>query len=115
VVGVVANRVRGFELDAIAAPNADPPIYALPEVDLLMAPTVGQVAAACHGEVIAGDAELLGREALHLTVAAMTLPNLMERITDGAVLITPATEPRCCWRRCSPTRPRGCPRLPGSC
>ena len=30
-----------------------------------------------------------GREALHLTVAAMTLPNLMERITDGAVLITP--------------------------
>ena len=54
-----------------------------------MAPTVGQVAAACHGEVIAGDAELLGREALHLIVAAMTLPNLMERITDGAVLITP--------------------------
>src|SRR3954447_7467427 len=89
VVGVVANRVRGFELDAVAAPAADPPVYALPEVDLLMAPTVGQVAAACHGEVLAGDAELLGREALHLTVAAMTLPNLMERIEDGAVLITP--------------------------
>ena len=64
-------------------------VYALPEVDLLMAPTVSQVAAACHGEVIAGDPELLGREALQLTVAAMTLPNLMERITDGAVLITP--------------------------
>ena len=30
-----------------------------------------------------------GREALHLIVAAMTLPNLMERIDDGAVLITP--------------------------
>jgi phosphate acetyltransferase len=89
VVGVVANRVRGFELDAIAAPNADPPIYALPEVDLLMAPTVGQVAAACDGVIIAGDDELLGREALHLTVAAMTLPNLIERIEDGAVLITP--------------------------
>ena len=54
-----------------------------------MAPTVGQVAAACHGEVIAGDPELLGREALHLMVAAMTLPNLIDRITDGAVLITP--------------------------
>ena len=64
-------------------------MYALPEIDLLMAPTVGQVAAACDGEIIAGDAELLGREALHLTVAAMTLPNLMERIEDGAVLITP--------------------------
>ena len=89
VVAVVANRVRGFELDAVAAPRADPPVFALPEVDLLMAPTVEQVAAACHGEVIAGDPELLGREALHLIVAAMTLPNLMERITDGAVLITP--------------------------
>ena len=33
-----------------------------------MAPTVGQVAAACDGEVIAGDPELLGREALHLMV-----------------------------------------------
>src|SRR3954468_15239107 len=89
VVAVVANRVRGFELDAVAAPRADPPVFALPEVGLLMAPTVGQVAAACHGEVIAGDAELLGREALQLIVAAMTLPNLMERITDGALLITP--------------------------
>ena len=89
VVGVVANRVRGFELDAVAAPTATCRSTRCPEVDLLMAPTVGQVAAACHGEVIAGDAELLGREALHLTVAAMTLPNLMERITDGAVLITP--------------------------
>src|SRR5207249_3310546 len=88
VVAVVANRVRPDDLGAVAE-GADPPVYALPEVDLLMAPTVGQVAAACHGEVIAGDPELLGREALHLTVAAMTLPNLMERITDGAVLITP--------------------------
>jgi phosphate acetyltransferase len=88
VVGVVANRVRPADLGAVAS-RGEVPVYALPEVDLLMAPTVGQVAAACHGEVIAGDDELLGREALHLTVAAMTLPNLMERITDGAVLITP--------------------------
>ncbi len=86
VVGVVANRVRAEDLDAVAS---DGDVYALPEVDLLMAPTVSQVAAACHGEVIAGDPELLSREALSLTVAAMTLPNLMERITDGAVLITP--------------------------
>ena len=54
-----------------------------------MAPTVGQVAAACDGELIAGDPELLGREALELIVAAMTLPNLIERLHDGALLITP--------------------------
>jgi phosphate acetyltransferase len=85
VVGVIANRVRADLVSAVASDG----VYALPEIDLLMAPTVGQVAAACEGEVIAGDPELLGREALHLTVAAMTLPNLMERIEDGAVLITP--------------------------
>jgi phosphate acetyltransferase len=85
VVGVIANRVDAELLDEVAGDG----VYALPEVDLLMAPTVGEVAAACDGDVIAGDEQLLGREALHLTVAAMTLPNLMERITDGAVLITP--------------------------
>lgn len=88
VVGVVANRVQADLLDQVAS-NGAVPVYALPEIDLLMAPTVGQVAAACDGEIIAGDADLLGREALHLIVAAMTLPNLMERIEDGAVLITP--------------------------
>ncbi|HWK28622.1 MAG TPA: phosphate acetyltransferase [Solirubrobacter sp.] len=85
VVAVVANRVRPDDLAAVAGRD----VYALPEVELLMAPTVGQVAAACHGEVIAGEEALLSREALHLTVAAMTLPNLMSRIDDGAVLITP--------------------------
>ena len=90
VVGVVANRVaRRRARRGRLAPTASCRSTRCPEVDLLMAPTVGQVAAACHGEVIAGDPELLGREALHLIVAAMTLPNLMERITDGAVLITP--------------------------
>ncbi len=89
VVGVIVNRARAADLDAIASPDAAEPVFALPEVDLLMAPTVGQVADACHGTVIAGDDELLGREALQLIVAAMTLPNLMDRIVDGAVLITP--------------------------
>jgi phosphate acetyltransferase len=88
VVGVVANRVQAYNLAAVVE-DGEVPIYALPEVDLLMAPTVGQVAAACHGEMIAGDPELLGREALSLTVAAMTLPNLMDRITEGTMLITP--------------------------
>ena len=84
--------MRADDLEARSrrwAATASVAVYVLPEVDLLMAPTVGQVAAACDGEMIAGDPELLGREALHLIVAAMTLPNLLERLTDGAVVITP--------------------------
>src|SRR3954453_19184115 len=88
VVAVVANRVQAFNVEAVVA-DGEVPVYAIPEVDLPMAPTVGQVAAACHGDMIAGDPQLLGREALSLTVAAMTLPNLMERISEGTLLITP--------------------------
>lgn len=88
IIGVVANRVRP-EVRADDVQYGDVPVYAVPEVALLMAPTVGEVAAACDGEVIVGGPELLGREAVQLTVAAMTLPNLMDRISDGAVLITP--------------------------
>src|SRR3954471_18685372 len=44
VVGIVANRVDPAALEAVTA-DGDVPVYALPEVDLLMAPTVGQVAA----------------------------------------------------------------------
>src|SRR3954470_19241640 len=88
VVAVIANRVQDHALDGVTV-DAGVPVYIVPEVDLLMAPTVGQIAAACDGEMIAGDPELLGREALHLVVAAMTLPNLMARMKDGALLITP--------------------------
>src|SRR3954447_12024414 len=87
-VAGVANRVRDEEMAGVTL-EAGVPIYAVPEVELLMAPTVGQIANACGAEMIAGDPELLEREALSLVVAAMTLPNLVERMRDGALLITP--------------------------
>ena len=88
VVAVVANRVQEDCLLDVKI-DAGVPIYAVPEVDLLMAPTVGQIASAVGGEMIAGDPELLEREALQILVAAMTLPNLMDRIEEGSLLITP--------------------------
>src|SRR5665811_166003 len=39
--------------------------------------------------LIAGDEALLSREALELLVGAMSLEHLLERLTDGAVVITP--------------------------
>ena len=54
VVGDRRQPGPGRDLEAVATAG-EVPVYALPEVDLLMAPTVGQVAEACHGTVIAGD------------------------------------------------------------
>ncbi len=90
VVAVVANRVRAADVDTVAdALSADVPVYVVPEDELLMAPTMAEVLAACDGELIGGNPEALGREALSIVVAAMTVPNLLERLADGALLITP--------------------------
>ena len=90
VVAVVANRVRPDEVDAVAAEvTADVPVYVVPEDTLLMAPTMAEVLAACDGDLVGGSPEALGREALGVLVAAMTVPNLLGRLTDGALLITP--------------------------
>ncbi len=90
VVAVVANRVEADRLDGVAAEvTADVPVYVLPEDELLMAPTIGEVLAACDGELVGGSADALTREALSVTVAAMTVPNLLDRLVDGALLITP--------------------------
>jgi phosphate acetyltransferase len=90
VVAVVANRVRHDQVDAVAAEvTADVPVYVLPEDVLLMAPTLGEVLAACEGELVGGAVDSLSREAVTVIVAAMTVPNLLDRLTDGAVLITP--------------------------
>ncbi|CAA9546043.1 MAG: BioD-like N-terminal domain / Phosphate acetyltransferase [uncultured Thermoleophilia bacterium] len=92
VLAAVVNRVAEQELAGVQARLAGReavPVYALPDVGLLTAPTLGDVAAACDGEVIAGDGELVGREALGVVVAAMTLPNLLDRLLDDIVVITP--------------------------
>jgi phosphate acetyltransferase len=90
VVAVVANRVRPDQVDAVTVEvTADVPVYVLPEDDLLMAPTLGELLAACEGELVGGAEDALSREARSVIVAAMTVPNLLERLTDGAVLITP--------------------------
>ena len=92
VAAAIANRVPREEVAAVEARLAETPhadTFVIPEVPLLMAPTVGQVAQACQGEMIAGDRELLGREALDVIVGAMTPLNVIERLEDGALVITP--------------------------
>ncbi len=91
VVAVIANRVPGRELRALRDRAGDRavPVYALPETPLLTAPTMAEVARACGGRVLAGDDASLGRETAGVLVAAMTLPNLLDRLVDDVVVITP--------------------------
>ena len=92
---VIANRVNAADVtrDVAALARGDVPAYAIPEQPLLSAPSVADLMSACDGTLVSGDASLLNREATGLLVAAMTMPNVLDRIFDGAVVITPGDRP----------------------
>ncbi|OBJ69127.1 phosphate acetyltransferase [Mycobacterium sp. 1274756.6] len=92
---VVANRCDPAQLDELTAALADTTAhdgvkkYVLPDEPLLFAPTVTELRAAVGGEVVSGDTALLDREVLGVTVAGMTADHVLERLRDGAAVITP--------------------------
>jgi phosphate acetyltransferase len=91
---VIANRVT--DPDVLADPAAighGMPAYAMPEEPILNAPTVAELMTACDGKLVAGDEGLLAREVTGLVVAAMTLPNVLDRLFEGCTVITPGDRP----------------------
>ncbi|WP_306215296.1 phosphate acyltransferase, partial [Actinoplanes sp. RD1] len=86
VLAVIANRVpEGF-----AVPNGVPvPVWAIPEVPAVAAPTVAEVAAALDATVVTGGEAALDRDVLDYVVGAAHVPAVLEHLTDGALLITP--------------------------
>ncbi|WP_148572122.1 phosphate acetyltransferase [Nocardioides caldifontis] len=95
LAAIVANRCRADDLAAVAGAISTPaaPGYAIPDAPLLTAPTVGELMARVEGEMIAGDPELLHRESGGLLVAGMTLPNVLDRLTEGVVVVTAGDRP----------------------
>nr|WP_175616282.1 phosphate acetyltransferase [Mycobacterium sp. GA-1841] len=88
---VVANRCDPAQLTAVAEAlkSLGPPAYVLPEEPLLVAPSVAELQVAVDGTLVAGDPELLPREALGVMVAGMTAEHCLERLTEGIAVITP--------------------------
>jgi phosphate acetyltransferase len=91
LLAIVANRVDPDQLDAVQEALAGPvPAYVIAQEPVLSAPTVGDLLEACGGQLRSGDPELLGREALDVLVGAMTLPNVLDRLVEGGVVVTPS-------------------------
>ncbi|MDT0203811.1 phosphate acetyltransferase [Nocardioides sp. AE5] len=86
---VIANRVSDADLLGEITELAGVPAFTVPEEPLLNAPSVAELMAACDGTLVAGSPELLEHEVPSLMVAAMTLPNVLNRLTDGVAVITP--------------------------
>lgn len=70
--------------------RTEPPVYVIPEVPQLSAPTVSDLISACDGHLLLGDEKQLGRVVSGLMVGAMSLPNILDRLTEGAAVIIPA-------------------------
>ncbi len=104
--GVVANRCDPTELDAIREQLAtlvnheltrtgklisrrSLPAWAIPENRFLDAPTVRVLMESVSGTLALGDEALLSREVLDLLVGAMEFEHLLDRLSDGAVVLTP--------------------------
>ncbi|MCV7383700.1 phosphate acetyltransferase [Mycolicibacter longobardus] len=89
---VIANRCDPDRLAEIRAALAGTgvPGFAVPEVPLLSAPTMAELCTALDGTVYSGDPELLRREALSVMVGGMTAENILERLSEGQVVIVPA-------------------------
>jgi phosphate acetyltransferase len=94
LLGVVANRVTAPLDQAVEAVAADGHLaFALPELPLLSAPSVGELMTACGGRLLSGDPALLQNEVTGVVVAAMTLPHVLDRLSDGAAVVTPGDRP----------------------
>ncbi|GII98641.1 phosphate acetyltransferase [Sediminihabitans luteus] len=96
LVGVIANRCVPTSLEDVRAALADGttarpdlPAWAIPDEPFLTAPTVEAMMKAVNGRLSFGDRDLLKREVLDVLVGAMNLEHLLERLTDGALVITP--------------------------
>ncbi|XBH20587.1 phosphate acetyltransferase [Jonesiaceae bacterium BS-20] len=90
-LGIVVNRCQTDSMASIEAAFTDTsvPVWTVPEEPFLTAPTVRQLMNSVDGELIHGDATLLGREVLDVQVGAMTFEHLLDKLVDGAVVITP--------------------------
>ena len=91
IAGVVVNRVPADELDLFrsASDTSDVPVWVIREAPDLAHRTMRDIAEALDARVIAGDEEAMSRDVHHVVVAAMTLPNLIDRLEPRSLLVAP--------------------------
>ncbi|MFD0368955.1 MULTISPECIES: phosphate acetyltransferase [unclassified Streptomyces] len=92
VLAMVVNRVAGDDRAAIAerlAARLPVPCYVLPDEPALAAPTVSQITHALGATVVLGDDSGLARDALDFVFGGAMLPNFLNALTPGCLVVTP--------------------------
>ncbi|WP_371576833.1 phosphate acetyltransferase [Streptomyces sp. NBC_01314] len=95
VLAMVVNRVAPADRADIAERLGDSrlplpvPCYVVPDEPALAAPTVAQITHALGGEVLLGDDSGLARDALNFVFGGAMLPNFLNALTPGCLVVTP--------------------------
>ena len=96
LLAVVANRVDPAIVQAVrftvglTLHDQNVPVWAIPEDELLVAPTMGNLMAATGGTLVSGDHAMLQRPVFGVVVAGMSMVNVLPRLTEGAVIVVPS-------------------------
>ncbi|MEU3371206.1 phosphate acetyltransferase [Streptomyces sp. NPDC006711] len=92
VLAMVVNRVAPadrHEIEERLKARLPVPCYVLPDEPALSAPTVAQITAALDGTVLLGDDSGLARDALDFVFGGAMLPNFLNALTPGCLVVTP--------------------------
>ncbi|WP_328319702.1 phosphate acetyltransferase [Streptomyces sp. NBC_00388] len=92
VITMAVNRVAPGDRDDVAGQLAGQlpvPCSVLPDEPALAAPTVAQISQALGGTVLLGDEAGLARDALDFVFGGAMLPNFLNALTPGCLVVTP--------------------------
>ncbi|MFJ6695416.1 phosphate acetyltransferase [Streptomyces sp. NPDC091272] len=92
VLALVVNRVAPADRAEISErleSRLPVPAYVLPDEPALAAPTVAQITQALGGTVLLGDDAGLARDALDFVFGGAMLPNFLNALTPGCLVVTP--------------------------
>lgn len=112
---VIANRCDPEQMSALRAEleKLSIPTWCLPEEPLLFAPTMAELKESLGATLYSGDPELLDREALRVMVGGMTVEHILERLSEGTVVIAPADRSDVLLALVNANAAQGFPRLAG--
>ncbi|MBC9711416.1 phosphate acetyltransferase [Streptomyces sp. TRM66268-LWL] len=92
LLALVVNRVAAEDREVIGErleARLQVPCYVLPDEPALAAPTVAQITHALDGKVLLGDDAGLARDALDFVFGGAMLPNFLNALTPGCLVVTP--------------------------
>ena len=94
ILAIIINRIDPCQREETLAalkqgPPGIPPVFVLPDEPILDRPTVRDIAHGLGAELISGDDEWLDGEVRNVKIAAMELPNFLDYLEEGSLVITP--------------------------